>query len=104
MISDIPLRKHKFSFIIQIKLIDLQVFIADKILSINFILQISHFEMSGKHQSSKNQPKKHHGLCLVCGDISIGINFGVPTCMPCKAFFRRNAVRLGLSQQSSIRF
>ncbi|CAF1465124.1 unnamed protein product, partial [Rotaria sordida] len=33
--------------------------------------------------------------CLVCDDIAIGLNFGVPTCMPCKAFFRRNAVKLG---------
>ncbi|CAF0759143.1 unnamed protein product [Adineta ricciae] len=33
--------------------------------------------------------------CLVCGDKSIGFNFGVLTCMACKAFFRRNAVKLG---------
>lgn len=42
-------------------------------------------------------PGKRHDRCLVCGDVAIGINFGVPTCMPCKAFFRRNAVRLGVS-------
>jgi hypothetical protein len=42
--------------------------------------------------------------CLVCDDASIGLNFGVPTCMPCKAFFRRNALRLGVSQDSSNRF
>ncbi|CAF2966032.1 unnamed protein product [Rotaria sp. Silwood2] len=35
------------------------------------------------------------GQCLVCNDAAVGINFGVPTCMPCKAFFRRNAVKLG---------
>ncbi|CAF5194484.1 unnamed protein product, partial [Rotaria magnacalcarata] len=35
------------------------------------------------------------GLCLVCNDVAVGINFGIPTCMPCKAFFRRNAVKLG---------
>ena len=40
---------------------------------------------------------KNHGRCLVCDDNAIGINFGVPTCMPCKAFFRRNAVKLGVS-------
>ncbi len=36
--------------------------------------------------------------CLVCGDKSIGFNFGVQTCMACKAFFRRNAVKLGVSE------
>ncbi|CAF5010885.1 unnamed protein product [Rotaria sp. Silwood1] len=38
---------------------------------------------------------KEISRCLVCDDVSMGINFGVPTCMPCKAFFRRNAVKLG---------
>ncbi|CAF3400566.1 unnamed protein product [Rotaria sp. Silwood1] len=38
------------------------------------------------------------GRCLVCDDVAIGINFGVPTCMPCKAFFRRNAVKLGTQE------
>ncbi len=49
-------------------------------------------------------PNKRQDRCLVCGDVSIGVNFGVPTCMPCKAFFRRNAVRLGVSQCSSNSF
>ncbi|CAF1302112.1 unnamed protein product [Rotaria sordida] len=35
------------------------------------------------------------GRCLVCDGDAIGINFAVPTCAPCKAFFRRNAVKLG---------
>ena len=43
-------------------------------------------------------PNKRHARCLVCGDVAIGVNFGVPTCMPCKAFFRRNAVKLGVWQ------
>jgi hypothetical protein len=34
--------------------------------------------------------------CLVCDGPSIGLNFGVQTCSPCKAFFRRNAVKLGV--------
>ena len=41
---------------------------------------------------------KEHGSCLVCGAEAIGINFAVPTCAPCKAFFRRNAVKLGVSR------
>lgn len=36
---------------------------------------------------------KVYGKCSVCDDEAIGLNFGVPTCMPCKAFFRRNAYR-----------
>lgn len=36
--------------------------------------------------------------CAVCHTKSIGINFGVPTCAPCKAFFRRNARRKELLQ------
>ena len=37
------------------------------------------------------------GPCLVCDAPAVGINFAVPTCAPCKAFFRRNAVKLGVS-------
>ncbi|CAF0809728.1 unnamed protein product [Adineta steineri] len=33
------------------------------------------------------------GPCLICNSSAVGINFGVPTCAPCKAFFRRNAVK-----------
>ncbi len=42
-------------------------------------------------------PKKDYGRCLVCDDVSISNHFGVPTC---KVFFRRNAVKLGVSQLS----
>lgn len=40
-------------------------------------------------------------LCEICDTESIGFNFGVRTCMACKAFFRRNAVRLGVHDQSN---
>ena len=39
----------------------------------------------------KNNDNKK--LCTVCGDHARGINFNVLTCQPCKAFFRRNALR-----------
>lgn len=37
-------------------------------------------------------------FCEICEAESIGINFGVRTCMPCKAFFRRNAFNHGVSK------
>ncbi|CAF1304326.1 unnamed protein product [Adineta ricciae] len=40
------------------------------------------------------------GACSVCDAKAIGINFGVPTCAPCKAFFRRNARRKELLRVS----
>ena len=39
----------------------------------------------------ENKKKK---ICEICGDFSLGHNFGVITCESCKAFFRRNALRL----------
>jgi len=41
------------------------------------------------------------GQCLVCDADAVGVNFGVPTCAPCKVFFRRNAVQLGVSLLST---
>ncbi|UXI15481.1 Adaptin ear-binding coat-associated protein 1 [Sarcoptes scabiei] len=32
-------------------------------------------------------------ICMICGDKAKGVNFNVLTCMSCKAFFRRNALR-----------
>ncbi|CAF2384174.1 unnamed protein product [Rotaria sp. Silwood2] len=32
-------------------------------------------------------------ICRICGDVARGMNFDVMTCMACKAFFRRNALR-----------
>ncbi|KAI2798059.1 zinc ion binding [Blomia tropicalis] len=31
-------------------------------------------------------------ICVICNDKAKGINFNAPTCMSCKAFFRRNAL------------
>jgi hypothetical protein len=36
-------------------------------------------------------------MCRLCGDVARGMNFDVLTCMSCKAFFRRNALRLSVS-------
>jgi hypothetical protein len=49
-------------------------------------------------QSKRGRKKidKDGDTCLVCGGQSVGLNFGVHTCSPCKAFFRRNAVKLGV--------
>ncbi|CAF3638734.1 unnamed protein product [Adineta steineri] len=43
----------------------------------------------------RKKRKKEGNECLVCGGESVGINFGVYSCAPCKAFFRRNATKLG---------
>lgn len=32
-------------------------------------------------------------ICRICGDRARGLNFDVLTCMSCKAFFRRNALK-----------
>jgi hypothetical protein len=32
-------------------------------------------------------------ICLICGDIARGFNFDVMTCMSCKTFFRRHALK-----------
>lgn len=54
--------------------------------------------MSSEVRSKPGRKKirKDDEKCLVCGGKSIGFNFGVPSCSPCKAFFRRNAVKLGV--------
>ncbi len=48
--------------------------------------------MSSK-QSSYELPnirrKKQQLMCVVCGSIARGYNFGAITCMSCKMFFRR---------------
>ena len=32
-------------------------------------------------------------ICLICGDVARGMNFDVMTCMSCKIFFRRHALK-----------
>lgn len=40
-------------------------------------------------------------LCKVCGDVARGYNFDVITCLSCKAFFRRNALQVSVSELHS---
>ncbi len=47
-------------------------------------------------KAGRKKTRKTDDKCLVCGDRAVGLNFGVHTCPPCKAFFRRNAVKLGV--------
>ena len=47
--------------------------------------------------SSKLNPNSHLSdkralICVICGSIARGYNFGAITCMSCKIFFRRNAL------------
>jgi hypothetical protein len=42
--------------------------------------------------SSNSSSKKKQLICVVCGSIARGYNFGAITCMSCKMFFRRNAL------------
>ena len=53
-------------------------------------------ELGFRSKPGRKRKKKDGAKCLVCGGKSIGLNFGVQTCSPCKAFFRRNAVKLGV--------
>ncbi len=48
-------------------------------------------------ESKKIVSKDPSLVCLVCGDVARGWNFEVITCMSCKAFFRRNALRQSVS-------
>ncbi|CAF4228283.1 unnamed protein product [Rotaria sordida] len=40
---------------------------------------------------SNSQTERKRLICVVCGSIARGFNFGAITCMSCKIFFRRNA-------------
>ena len=43
---------------------------------------------------SSNDTAKKKKICQICGDFSLGFNFGAISCESCKAFFRRNATKL----------
>ncbi|KAK9502135.1 hypothetical protein O3M35_012726 [Rhynocoris fuscipes] len=38
--------------------------------------------------------KSSDRICAVCGDVALGYNFNAVTCESCKAFFRRNALKV----------
>ncbi|CAF1396622.1 unnamed protein product [Adineta ricciae] len=50
---------------------------------------------NSKNKRGRKKRLRNEDKCLVCADQSIGINFGIHCCSPCKTFFRRNAVKLG---------
>ncbi|CAF1471325.1 unnamed protein product [Adineta steineri] len=50
---------------------------------------------SYRSKPGRKKTRKDDDICLICGGRAIGVNFGVQSCSPCKAFFRRNAVKLG---------
>jgi len=47
-----------------------------------------------KSKPETESENKRQKICQICGDFSLGYNFGAITCESCKAFFRRNALRL----------
>jgi len=49
-----------------------------------------------RSKRGRRKTRRDDDKCLVCGGLAVGLNFGVHTCSPCKAFFRRNAVKLGV--------
>ncbi len=56
-----------------------------------------------RSKAGRKRKTKDDDKCLICGGRAIGINFGVQSCSPCKAFFRRNAVKLGVCDHIFIR-
>ncbi|UJR30113.1 hypothetical protein I4U23_017654 [Adineta vaga] len=55
-------------------------------------------ELEFRTRPGRKRKTKQDDKCRVCNDPAIGLNFGVQTCSPCKAFFRRNAVKLGTTE------
>lgn len=45
-------------------------------------------------RKQRKRPREDEKICLVCGDKALAHNFDAITCESCKAFFRRNALRL----------
>ena len=74
-------------------------------------------ELYHKHKMSEDQFSEHpiakkskpviplkesrkNKICQICGDSSLGFNFGAISCESCKAFFRRNAGKLKVLHQN----
>ncbi|XP_076466050.1 uncharacterized protein LOC143297522 isoform X2 [Babylonia areolata] len=45
-------------------------------------------------KKQRKRPREDEKICLVCGDKALAHNFDAITCESCKAFFRRNALRM----------
>ncbi|CAF5150353.1 unnamed protein product, partial [Rotaria sp. Silwood1] len=50
-------------------------------------------QTSSPENCSKESSQRSSLECRVCGAPACGMNFDQITCQPCKAFFRRNALR-----------
>ena len=53
----------------------------------------SSFKENNEEKMQSVNPRKKK-ICQICGDFSLGFNFGAVSCESCKAFFRRNAAKM----------
>ena len=61
------------------------------------------YDVAVAKKSKPNQKvteNKRKKICQICGDFSLGFNFGAVSCESCKAFFRRNAVKMKVRKSS----
>jgi hypothetical protein len=50
------------------------------------------FSKQSYYELPNTRSNKKQLICVVCGSIARGFNFGAITCMSCKMFFRRTVL------------